>query len=95
MGRGRTAEVCLGWVRAAEIVKAAICHTLLHSFAAHLLMSGYDIRTVQEILGHKSVQTTTIYTHVLNRGGGGVQSPIDRPPAQAYPTAICRKSLAP
>jgi site-specific recombinase XerD len=65
-------------VRAAGIVKPATCHTLRHSFATHLLMSGYDIRTVQEILGHKSVQTTMIYTHVLNRRGRGVQSPIDR-----------------
>jgi integron integrase len=65
-------------VRQAGVVKPATCHTLRHSFATHLLMSGYDIRTVQEILGHKSVQTTMIYTHVLNRGGRGVQSPIDR-----------------
>lgn len=65
-------------VQQAGIPKPATCHTFLHSFATHLLEDGYDIRTVQELLGHKDVKTTMIYTHVLNRGGRGVRSPLDR-----------------
>ena len=63
------------------MTKGVIYHAFWHSFATHLLRSGYDIRTVQDLLGHKDVRTTMIYAHVLNRGGASVRSPVD---GQAY-----------
>jgi integron integrase len=65
-------------VLAAGLTKRASCHTLRHSFATHLLEAGHDIRTVQELLGHKDVKTTMVYTHVLQQGPRGVRSPLDR-----------------
>ncbi len=64
-------------VKMAGVAKRVSCHTFRHSFATHLLQDGYDIRTVQELLGHKDIKTTMIYTHVLNRSGKGVRSPLD------------------
>ncbi len=76
-GKPRLLDQLCGALRKAGIVRRVSCHTFRLSFATHLLEDGYDIRTIQELLGHKDVSTIMIYTHVLNKGGRGVRSPID------------------
>ena len=78
LGGGAVQRAVKRATREAGLVKRASCHSLRHSFATHLLESGYDIRTVQQLLGHRSVATTMVYTHVLNRGRLAVRSPLDQ-----------------
>jgi integron integrase len=88
----RIQRAVAGAVHKAGLTQPASCHTLRHCFATHLLEDGYDIRTVQELLGHSDLKTTMIYTHVLNKGAGGVRSPLDR--AGGEPGALSASAAA-